>query len=174
MTSFVGKISLLRSSSGRRYLGIKDIPTNKLLKYQIALRSTIGNSDYLLAAANQLRRDKGVYHITLTNPQEYESLTALKLVTDSIGKDARVDLNGIGKRTTTPGNSTFYIIANSRDLDEIRQSFGLKKREFHVTLGFLKNDIHGVSKGNSSQFISEQTVRLTPIVKSKQLSKAVG
>jgi hypothetical protein len=165
MLGFQGRITRLRSSSGAPYLGVSDIPPTFVQKYLSALNVKIGDSEFSKAQKNQQIRDRFSYHITVVSPDECKVLGYREASKKVLGRVVRIDFGGIGKTSENRGNTTYYAIVESRDLDQIRTMFELRTRDFHVTLGFLQSDIHNVSKSTTSQFISEQTVFLTPRIK---------
>lgn len=164
MLGMQGKIARIRSSSGAYYLGVSDIPSNVVNKYLTALYNKIGKAEFERVVRNQQLRDRNGHHITVLNASECKSV-GLKLLNEQlIGKVARIDFGGIGRGFESSGNSTYFAIVKSRDLENFREIYDLPVREFHMTLGFSSSDIHDVQKNSSTQFVSEQTVFLTPKV----------
>lgn len=104
---------------------------------------------------NKNQRDGEKYHSTICNVMDFNklSLTSKKYILDKIGTEHDIKILGIGKASNSKGNKTNFIVIESESLQEIRQMIGLDKMDFHITLGFDKKDVFGVSKGEDSIYI---------------------
>ena len=56
---------------------------------------------------------------------------------------------GIGEQSED-GNSVQYVVVSWPEIQELRERFGLPKKDLHVTLGYTQKDIHGVPKDEST------------------------
>lgn len=102
---------------------------------------------------SQVDRDGGKYHITVMNVSEFNSLTnkfgadkfvnSLDAVFDYPIDD--IKFMGLGKAEKA-NNKAFFVVVKSEKLDQIRDKYGLEKKDFHITLGFYPRDVHGVRK----------------------------
>lgn len=156
------KIEHVKDVNGQNYLAIK-IDKSDIDKFQIdfgdrkGLKSHIGDEAFEIYTGNQQKRDNGEYHITVINVMDYGRLTK------SMGMDKFVsalqpileyeiddlDMLGVGK-AESKGNTSYFVVCESDKLDAVRTRFGLPKQDFHITLGFDKKDVFGVTKDKSS------------------------
>ena len=144
------RIEYIKDINGQNYLAIKVELSNK--PFLDRLESELGE-DFLLYTGNQIARDGGKYHITVINVMDYGRLTK------SMGMDKFVsalqpileyeiddlDMLGVGK-AESKGNTSYFVVCESDKLDAVRTRFGLPKQDFHITLGFDKRDVFGVTK----------------------------
>lgn len=145
-------ITHIRDVLGNNYLGI-DIPINIIQPFLNELRDILGDEDYNKFTEQQIKRDGGHYHITITNVIDYNRLSKNLGIDnfvnslDPILKYPIDDLKllGIG-RSQKNENIAFYIVCQSDKLDAVRDRFNLPKQDFHITLGFLWKDIFGIRK----------------------------
>lgn len=120
--------------------------------------------------------NRGEAHITVLTPPEYKVLQSgpnpvthaqIQALADKHRiQDAKFDIVCLGK-AHIPGEAAYYVVVKSTDLLELRRAvFELYKKQGgntslfdpdnfygHITLGFLKNDLHdsnGVKKGKNS------------------------
>ncbi len=149
------KIQFIKDTVGNNYVGVV-VHYNKVVDFLNKMYEIIPDeySEYL---GNQQSRDHGQYHITVLNVAE------CNMISNKIGMDkyaqriqnlTDIEINdikyyGLGKATRNE-NTAFYIVIKSNTLDEIRKSFELKPKDFHVTVGFKWKDVHGVDKGIST------------------------
>lgn len=156
-------IQYIKDTLGNNYLGIK-IDHTIVQKYLDDLKSVLSEEDFKFYTDNQKRRDSGGYHITVINVIDYNRLNSELGVDKFINSiesvlDLEIDdlkLLGLG-RSQKNENTSFYVVCQSDKLDQVRESYGLKKHDFHITLGFKWKDVHGVRKNElfkiNSQFI---------------------
>lgn len=142
----------LKDSKGFNYLGIS-LPNNIIEPYLNEMKEIVGEEKFNIFTERQKNRDRGLYHITIINPMEYEKLTkkfGLSNFIDSlelIFKYEIDDINMLGIGTSSKGqNITYYVVCESDKLDAIRNRFDLPKQDFHITLGFDLKDVFGVRK----------------------------
>jgi hypothetical protein len=110
----------------------------------------------LIMNSNLLKRNHGIYHMTILTVPEYRK--ALGIYGPHNWFNITIDdiqLLGIGKATKSLNDETYYIVAESKTLNNFRTSLNyLKKslivepKDFHITLGFDIKDIFGVRKNN--------------------------
>ena len=73
---------------------------------------------------------------------------------------------GLGKASRNE-NTAYFVVCNSKKLDEIRKMYGLKEHDFHITLGFKHKDVFGVRKNK----VFEPNKEFIDRIKSKFLEK---
>jgi|LauGreDrversion4_2_1035121.scaffolds.fasta_scaffold01938_15 hypothetical protein len=152
----LNKIEHIKDVNGQNYLAIK-IDNTELTPFMDKLKLLLGNDMFNLYTGNQKTRDKGEHHITVINVMDYGRLTkemgidkfvdALQPVLEYDIDD--IDMIGIGK-AEAKGNTAYFVVCESDKLDAVRTRFNLSKQDFHVTIGFDKKDVFGVSKDRSS------------------------
>jgi len=98
----------------------------------------------------QSSRDHGLFHMTIVNPVEYQTLAEPSKI---LGYKIRIHLYGLG-RVSKDNNTAYFVIADSNDGRFIRQKHLLAPKDFHVTLGFEEQDVHGVAK-NQDTYITK-------------------
>lgn len=142
--SVVVEIKVMKDNQGLQYLA-GQINKADIAHYLKQMQLILGDrfDEY---RQNQSARDHHLFHLTLVNPYEYQTLTD-KL--QSVGKRLRVQLEGLG-RVSQGDHSAYFVVANSSDGQFIRQSLLLGTKDFHVTLGFDKKDVHGVAKDKTT------------------------
>jgi hypothetical protein len=144
---------------GNKYLGIDIVPSLLTNHFDLWENSFPTENQFMDMCANKTTRDKGKFHITVINVMEFNKL--IKDDSDNrakleklLGNPVNLELVGIGTaEDDKKGNIAHFIVVHSPELDDIRNSFGLKKQDFHITLGFDKKDVFGKSKGEDSIFI---------------------
>jgi len=99
------------------------------------------------------------YHITIIGPTESKLLSALtpdqlenlQRINSDIQHGMGVEVSGIGfidgsqrenLRAADKPKKALYMALNMPALQEFRQSLGLPRKDFHITLGFENGDIH--------------------------------
>jgi len=135
----------LQDSGGLSYIGFA-VEQSLIQGPLNQLSELVGDTAFTKLRHNQAARDHHSFHITLINPFEYPDLTSIKL--DQI-PSLSFELIGLGQ-ASKGDNQTFFVVASSPEGQEVRAKFGLKPKDFHVTLGFDKKDVFGVSKGTDS------------------------
>lgn len=149
----------LKDLFGNNFIGIK-IYQPQVDPYLEKLK-TILKEDFNEFTKNQLERDRGEYYIKVINNFEYDSLCQTEGMDKFINSldsvfDFEIDdirLIGLGKAEFGV-NKSYFIIANSTKLEEIRNRYELPKTDFHVTLGFKWKDVENARK---NQVISEKS-----------------
>jgi len=142
--SVIIEIQKLTDNQGRDYLaGL--INKADILQY-LSQMETILSADFGQFRQQQSARDHGLFHLTVVNPFEYQ---ALSNKTQIIGTKIRVQLHGLG-RVSQGSNVAYFVVASSSDGQFVRQSLLLENKDFHVTLGFDKQDVHGVAKNKQT------------------------
>ena len=133
------KIEILFDIYRHPYLGLRFYPY-ELEEALNCFRQLVGKEDFEIYSHYRQLRDGDNYHITFAPRFEYEQLGSVE------GIVVEVKFQGIGK-IEQEKKTTFFIIAQSEDLNQIRRQAGLEPKDFHLTLGFNPKDIYGVSKG---------------------------
>ncbi|WDE03247.1 hypothetical protein SG34_017805 [Thalassomonas viridans] len=143
----------LTDSGGLVYLGGK-ISEAVLAPYLAQLKQELG-ADYALFRENQGKRDHFSFHMTLINPYEYQNLN---IGPEQLKQPLTVQLLGLG-RVSAGKKSSYYVVARSQDGQFFRQKHLLPAKDFHVTLGFNPQDVHGVSKGMETLLTDKELKR---------------
>jgi len=145
-------LTYIKDRIGNNYLGIK-VPNGNVEPFLKELKDIIGESDYNEFTENQIKRDHGSYHMTVINVMDYNRLSKEmgmdKFINslDNVFKYEIDDIKMMGVGTAERGgNRTYFIVCQSDKLDAIRNRYGLKQHDFHVTLGFKHRDVFGVRK----------------------------
>ena len=156
-------IQYIQDTLGNNYLGIK-VPNTIVDVYLDQLKTILSKEDFEIYTSNQQKRDRSQFHITVINVIDYNRLSKEMGIDKFVNSlepvfDFEIDdlkLLGIG-RSQRNENTAFYVVCQSDKLDTIRDSYGLSKHDFHITLGFKWKDVHGVRKNElfkiNSQFI---------------------
>lgn len=101
---------------------------------------------------NRYNRDSNEFHITIINPNE------MKVIKSDMNLDLNMNLDiddneiidlGLGS-VTNEISTAYYIVVEFKRGNQLRESYGLNKIDFHITLGFNPKDIHDKQKGIST------------------------
>ena len=130
----------LTDNSGLTYVGGK-VNAADLDVYLSQMKQILGD-DFTLYRQYQSKRDHHTFHMTLVNPYEYQTLSKSVV----IGTRFSVSLRGLA-RVSVDDKTAYFVVAQSMQAKNYRQSLVLTDKDFHVTLGFYPNDVYGVSKG---------------------------
>lgn len=137
-------VELLMTRDDEPYLAI--VVQNDVLQcYLQQLREYLGGADYARYTTNQQLRDGGGYHITVVNPAELEELveTGMDILLTNLPMQCR--LVGLG-RARQEGDTAYFVVCESEELQHFRASLGLGRKDMHVTLGFEAADVHEIAK----------------------------
>ena len=145
-TAISCRIDLLTSKSGRPYVGC-DVPRKHVQRYLYDF-FTEGTLNYRHVRKNQIIRDRGRFHVTIVSPPEFETV-GRALAPELVGKPLSLSMTGLGKAMSEDMH-TFFVVVQSDSIDRIRKSLGLGPRDLHITIGFNKEDVHGVTKDQST------------------------
>jgi hypothetical protein len=140
-------VKILKDNTGAEYLGIV-IEDDFLKPYLKKLKKKSGTYDLTKAAANRKLRDGTSHHLTIVSPPELTKKRAalLKAFQD---RDILFALTGLGS-VNKNGATAYYVTVHSPHGALLRREANLPPRDFHVTLGFDPQDIHGVPKDEST------------------------
>ena len=147
-------IQCINDRIGQNYLA--GLVNNDIgVHFQNILQNDIKDSNIFIN--NQRQRDKNNFHITVINVMDFNKLKKEKsfsmyLLVNTLNEFNNFNVLGIGMAQKND-NIAYYVILENDDLNHIRQSLGLKKIDFHITLGFNYKDVHGISKGIKSKII---------------------
>jgi len=139
---------LLKDSGGLEYIGY-GVDEQQLRPYLSQLKAHVGEVTFTQLRHNQAARDHHSFHITLINPFEHPDIASIKL-TDI--PHVKFELVGLGHAKKIP-NQTFFVVVNSTVAQQVRARYQLKAKDLHITLGFDKTDVFGVSKGVDSLLV---------------------
>lgn len=135
------KLVQLQDNQGLKYVGAL-VPKVDLVEY-LAQMKTLLTTDFTDYRHHQASRDHGQFHMTLINPYEYQVIDQSKV---AIGETVTITLKGLG-RVAKDDKETYFVVVESKIAQLYRQKITLNAKDFHVTLGFKPQDVHGVSKG---------------------------
>lgn len=126
--------------NGGSYFGV-DISENLLTNRLNLWREHIGPEKADTLEQYKHNRDKGRhFHITVISPPEMRQIGYTKVSEMFNNKKATFLLGGIG--TIAEGeNETWFVTAECEEADKKRAELGLPPKDYHITLGFLHNDI---------------------------------
>ena len=140
-----GRIAKLQDSIGNPYLGVK-VPFYTILlyleKFEVIINS---NNELYILELNRFKRDGENYHITWINSMDFKNIEASSF----INKEVAFDILGIGKAEKN-NNKAYFLVVDCPILNSWRNELGLANIDLHITLGFDKKDVFGVSKGVDS------------------------
>jgi hypothetical protein len=140
--------SQLTDNTGLVYIGY-DVDKALLAQYLIQLKTHLGEHAFEKYRAAQSSRDHHSFHITLINPYEYPDVKSIDVTTLP---PITFTFEGLG--TVSKGNNNaYFVVASAEPAQKIRHTYGLKNKDFHITLGFDTKDVFGVSKGVDSLVI---------------------
>lgn len=144
-------VTYLKDTLGSNYLGI-DINITEINPFLNQLKEILGDQ-YEEYTRNQQNRDSGGFHIAVFNVMEYNELSrkiGLSQFTNMVDKVLKFPISdlkfmGLGKSEKS-GNTAYYVVVQSDQLDHIREHFELSIEDFHITIGFKHKDVYGVRK----------------------------
>lgn len=149
MTALVtGVVVTLSGSKSGEYLGV-DITDFDLQPYLQYLRTVTSEKRAEELTGNQRCRDHERFHITIIAPNEMTALEGSADVSWLCGHCISFTLLGLGK-IEVGDNQSYFVVAESSEAQRIRKLFGLKDRDFHITIGFAPDDIQDVRKDKST------------------------
>lgn len=108
-------------------------------------------ADHMIAQKAE-RDGEDTYHITALSPQDTRASKILfgkRLEDAPAPPQADFSILGIG-RVKEQDNEAWFLVCKSKDIDAWRDEMGLKPHNLHITLGFMKKDIHNQPKDESS------------------------
>jgi hypothetical protein len=118
-----------------------EVPTAIVRPYLRELRAAVGLRTYLKFRWNRFLRDGLSHHVTIVAPFEFHEV-------EGRGFPSELDFQpiGIGMVHAEPDRA-YYVVLESVAGTAIRTALQLPRKDFHVTLGFHREDVHGISKG---------------------------
>lgn len=144
MVPLCSVIEQLMTGDDEPYLAIT-VQNDTLKCYLQQLREYLGEGDYARYTANQQLRDGGGYHITVVSPAELGELVETDMDILLTNQPMQCRLIGVG-RARQEGDTAYFIVCESEELQHFRASLGLGRKDMHVTLGFEAADVHKVAK----------------------------
>jgi len=129
----------------------------------MAFINNIGNnftssipSEYI---KKQQERDKNKYHVTVINSTELKEIDYKNEIIDD-----ELFILGLG-RVEKDNNDVYYLVVHCNYFNKIRSLYKLKKKNYHITLGFKFIDIHNVNKDLNSIIEKNNKLDLSKIHK---------
>ena len=71
--------------------------------------------------------------------------------------------NDLMNKSQKNDNEIYYLAVYCNYFNEIRKSFNLNYKDYHVTLGFRLNDIHNIDKSVNNIILKNNNLDLTKI-----------
>ena len=135
--------------AGGRYFGCH-INKTRVTSHLVAMQEELGVAKMSVYEGNKVKRDRGyIYHMTVVSPPEMKDLRGRKYT--DFPENPTVTFEGLG-RVNEGENEAYYIVCSSPELDKWREDNGLPKKDFHITLGFSRKDVHTMGKGEDTIF----------------------
>lgn len=107
------------------------------------------------------------HHVTIVGPWEMESVPEqysnieklLEFIHTKV-KNTHMTALGVGKREKQAEQKrvTYFAPVVWPAAQKARSALGLEEAQFHITLGFLGTDVHGVDKSADALFVREQHI----------------
>lgn len=141
---------------------VRELKSNNGLPYLAGLVSKAQIAPYLtqleqilpeqfsLYRDNQAKRDFGLFHLTIIDPNEYQFVDKSKI---KVGQSYTVSLLGVGK-TQSQNKTAYFVVAQSSEIQFFRQQQALNNKDLHVTLGFNPADVYDKTKGPSTLIVN--------------------
>jgi hypothetical protein len=132
-----------------------EVSSQDVTKYLDQFRDEIGEEQFARYTAKRIARDGGKFHLTVISAAEYDAgdydrlKERLATVPDlaKIFKDGvQAKILGLGGVSDDDGNTAAFAVVRCDALDDFRCRYGLRRRDFHITLGFSEKDVHFVGK----------------------------
>jgi hypothetical protein len=134
----VKRVGILYDVLKNQYCGVKFYPY-EIDAYLSEFRKYLNNDEqYSLYASNRQRRDGENYHSTLFPVAEYNKKR--EEIRNFIDTEVNIEILGIG-RVENGDNESYYLILESKDLNNIRSQCGFDAKDLHITIGFKQKDI---------------------------------
>ena len=166
------KIEYLKDIVNNTYVGVP-ISKDAVTSYLKQLKDILGDDEYKVYTTNQQNRDASngrdhAYHITIINafelnklmktPESSKYVEYLDTIMNTVSIDD-IKMKGIGM-AKKDSNTAFFVVVESDMLTELLNKIGLPKKDFHITLGFNKLDVHGVRKNEVLKMKSKLKMKI--------------
>jgi hypothetical protein len=148
---YCGQIRKIESIGKQPYIGIH-IPEPTLLPALEIMKKFLNEPTYNQFRQKQNTRDRGGFHVTVLDPEEYSTRSSAEL--GELEKYLSetflwMRLVGLGKQSRCE-NAIYYCVIECEGGQKIRLKCGLGNRDMHATLGFKTEDLHDVPKGTNT------------------------
>jgi len=134
---FVKEVEILIDAIGQPYLGCSfswlEVQDFMPRYYEL-------EPNHEKCSANRKFRDGEPYHMTFMNVGEYRRANM-----PEIKQKLTIELLGVGK-AVEEDSFAYFIVCTCPEGQEIRKSYGLSEKDFHITLGFDPKDVFKVRK----------------------------
>lgn len=150
------RICYLKDVLGNAYVGFKVFPyaIQGILDLWFEQFECLVDSEFKTFYENRERRDGANYHSTLINVQEFHKEGMKQTAQELIGRDYKLVIKGVGRAHDEAKNcEAHFIVLECPQLDKLRESIGLPKRDLHITIGFDCKDVFTRPKDESSVFL---------------------
>jgi len=144
----------LKNRAKRDYLACQ-ISSSTIARYTPYFREVVGdNKKFELLRNHRSARDGQDHHMTIFSAEEFAQISTDELEeVKSFMSISWISVLGIGRAASEnkiDNFESFFLVCESRKLNEMRKRLGFSKRDFHITLGFLPEDLHNVSKSKDT------------------------
>jgi hypothetical protein len=143
LRSLQGTVVFLPDSREARFIGVT-IPIDVLAE-DIALLRQAFPDEAEGVRGKYIQRYGEEHHVTLINSKELLQIPPYRYE-GVLGRTVQVTLLGLGV-AKRGGESSFFVVCESIDLQEARADVSLRQYDFHITLGFTSADLHDIAKG---------------------------
>jgi hypothetical protein len=140
----------LKDSYQMNFIAIK-ISDETVSTYLNQMKEQVGELFEILTQ-NQKKKSLNNYYVNVITSTEYNELLKMKGIDKVVNtmheffeKILDVTLLGLGKAVNKQ-NEEYFVVVKSDNLNQIRDFWGLKKKDFTITLGFYPAEVHGVRK----------------------------
>lgn len=149
-----GVVELIHDKAGNNYIALS-VHNDIGNLYQSFLQSHT-NKTYI---ANQQKRERDTFHITLVNVMQYNKLSKDREQLDKLNSLLHKEFNlfayGIGTAIDhVKEKQAWFTIVENQELKEWREKLSLPKQDFHITLAFNNGDVFNQSKDRTSLIIN--------------------
>jgi len=146
---------IMVNRNDKKYLACP-VSSHYIAQYLPDLQRYISNEERFQELRNhRSARDGNDHHMTIFSAQEYSKISLQEFEAQRhLFSSAWISILGVGKAVSynrIADFETYYLICESRKLNELRQRLGFAKRDFHITLGFAPEDLHNVSKSKDTK-----------------------
>lgn len=152
---FSGQLVEQVSAQYGPYLAVM-VPETYLTADLERLRTLLGEDQFIEFSENRQSRDGDEYHITIVGPLEIGDLPEPDR-RKYIGSSLTFDLVGLGK-VVQENSTAYYVVVESEATQTIRAELKLDRKDLHITLGFLPEDIHNVAKDLSTLVVENSDI----------------
>lgn len=118
------------------------VERGKIVNYLSYLKFILNGRDWIRINQEKRKRDGDEYHVTIFSPYEFS---------EGFNLNTKIVFRLYGVGSVNDGKSkSFFIVAKSKDADFLRRRYKCKNKDFHLTIGFFRRDVHSLGKNLST------------------------